>query len=354
MLNWIKGMKLATLAQKAFNLAMRLNPIGLIVTALILAGTAVWTFRDEIKAGFEAVVRFAKNLYEGVKSWLTDKLGAVFDGVKDKVDAVTGFFGDMKDRIVGNSIVPDMVNDVISEFKRMGTGMETEAIAGAEGAVMGMADKLSGMMGFLSGGWQNKLTEGLNMVPVVGPLLAQFAPVLIDGIKKLAGKAWEGIKGFFGGIRGPSEIEQQGRDMFAAFHQAAASSELAGTEEYAQQVQSAINQGWDTTLAETVAAFLVTGQAAGASHEEAFAAYEEYQNAIKAEDLETMQRIEAQYAEWAAAAATTADEQIADAQKAAKGIVAAFDGISRSASRSTTAKGLCPASPLQPARPVAR
>ena len=59
------------------------------------------------------------------------------------------------------------------------------------------------------------------MVPVVGPLLAQFAPVLIDGIKKLAGKAWEGIKGFFGGIRGPSEIEQQGRDMFAAFQDAA-------------------------------------------------------------------------------------------------------------------------------------
>ena len=266
MLSWIKGLKLATIAQKLFNVAMRLNPIGLIISALIAVGLAIWTFRDEIKEGFGQVVRFAKNLYLGVKNWLTDKLGAVFDGVKAKVDAVTGFFGDMKDKIVGNSIVPDMVRDVISEFKRMGTGMRTEAVLGAEGAVTGMAGKLSGMMGFLSGGWQTKLTEGLNMVPVVGPLLASFGPALIGGINKLAGKVWEGIKGLFGG---PSEAEQEGRDMFAAFH-AAASSELSDTEAYAQEVQSAINQGWDTTLAETVAAFLVTGKAAGKSHEEAF------------------------------------------------------------------------------------
>ena len=40
MLKWIKGLKLATLAQKAFNVAMRLNPIGLVVTALALVGLA--------------------------------------------------------------------------------------------------------------------------------------------------------------------------------------------------------------------------------------------------------------------------------------------------------------------------
>ena len=33
MLKWIKGTKLATVAQKLFNIAMRLNPIGLIITA---------------------------------------------------------------------------------------------------------------------------------------------------------------------------------------------------------------------------------------------------------------------------------------------------------------------------------
>ena len=48
MLKWIKGMKLATLAQKAFNIAMRLNPIGLIVTAITLVGLAIYKWRDQI------------------------------------------------------------------------------------------------------------------------------------------------------------------------------------------------------------------------------------------------------------------------------------------------------------------
>ena len=48
MLKWIKGLKGATLAQKAFNLVMRLNPIGLIVTAITLVGLAIYTWRDQI------------------------------------------------------------------------------------------------------------------------------------------------------------------------------------------------------------------------------------------------------------------------------------------------------------------
>ena len=40
MVSLISGTKLATAAQKLFNLAMRLNPIGLIVTALGLAAIA--------------------------------------------------------------------------------------------------------------------------------------------------------------------------------------------------------------------------------------------------------------------------------------------------------------------------
>ena len=73
---------------------------------------------------------------------------------------MTGFFGDMKDKIVGNSIVPDMVRDVISEFKRMGTGMRTEAVLGAEGAVTGMAGKLSGDDGFPFGRLANQAYGG--------------------------------------------------------------------------------------------------------------------------------------------------------------------------------------------------
>ena len=67
----LRGSRLATMAattaQTALNLAMSLNPIGLIIAALVAVGLAIWVFRDEIKEGFGQVVKFAKNLYEGVQ-----------------------------------------------------------------------------------------------------------------------------------------------------------------------------------------------------------------------------------------------------------------------------------------------
>ena len=48
MLKWIKGVKVAAVAQRAFNVVMRLNPIGLIVTAITLVGLALYTWRDQI------------------------------------------------------------------------------------------------------------------------------------------------------------------------------------------------------------------------------------------------------------------------------------------------------------------
>ena len=198
MLNWIKGIKLATAAQKLFNIAMRLNPIGLIVTALVLAGAAIWKFRDEIKAGFGQVIAFAKDLYVGVKTWLTDKLGAIFDGVKAKVDAVTGFFGNMKDKIVGNSIVPEMVDEIGTEFNRMGGVMETETKS-AVGKAADLFSNFFGPSGEFSltsiidgakGLFENALTNTLNMVPVVGPLLGHSLEARCGRIVKTRRKAY--------------------------------------------------------------------------------------------------------------------------------------------------------------------
>ena len=103
----------------------------------------------------DKIVGAGKAAYEGIKTWLSDKLGAIFDGIKGKIDAVTGFFSGMKDKIVGNSIVPDMVNLVDSEFSRMRTAMVDETSAGAAGvtakfgAMSGAADMLVTDIGVL-------------------------------------------------------------------------------------------------------------------------------------------------------------------------------------------------------------
>ena len=151
-------------------------------------GFAIWTFRDEIREGFGQVVTFAQNLYEGVQSWLTDKLGAVFDGIKAKVDAVTGFFGDMKDRLVGNSIVPDMVNGIRSEFGRMSTGMITSSGTAAAGVIDVFSSVLSpaaftGIFtsAFTGGGGVIDSLKGIG-VQLVSAVAEHFLAPLADAI----------------------------------------------------------------------------------------------------------------------------------------------------------------------------
>ena len=88
---------------------------------------------------------------------------------------------------------------------------------------------------------------------------------------------------------------------------------MGGTQEYIDEVQVAINAGWDRTLAETRAGFIVWGQAAGLTYDEAFADYERYQNAVKSGNTELMEQIEADYATYREASAETTDAVVHDA-----------------------------------------
>ena len=187
-----------------------------------------------------------------------------------------------------------------------------------ETAAGGFLGKMQGVMGALGG------------VPLVGPLLAAFGPALIGGIGKLAGKIWGGIKSLFGG---PSEQEQLGRDLFANFH-AGIAPELKNSEAYIAGVQEAIAAGWDSTLAETAIAFKQTAVAAGLSADDGFAAYEAYQNAVKAGNTDLMKKLEGDYAEWermasetASANTTASDESTADIVADAAEIGAQFKGL---------------------------
>lgn len=136
-----------------------LSPLGLVVGA-IGAVVAAWYYWDEIKGIVGSVgsavsswwsntvaptlskvgdalvngvklwfqfhvnaLKYISLLVQGVKQWLMDKLGAVFDWVGKKIQAVTGFFFDMYDAVVGNSYVPDMVDGIKAEFERLQTVM---------------------------------------------------------------------------------------------------------------------------------------------------------------------------------------------------------------------------------------
>ena len=88
---------------------------------------------------WEDIKEIARGVWRGIRA-MADKLGAIFDGIKAKVDAVIGFFVRMKDKVVGNSIVPDMVDDLDAEFQRMGEVMTYESAEATDAVVTNLED----------------------------------------------------------------------------------------------------------------------------------------------------------------------------------------------------------------------
>jgi hypothetical protein len=118
-----------------------LGAIALAVGAVYLA----WKNWDKITA-------FVRAVYVGVKTWLQDKLNAVWDWVEKKIGAVIGFFKNLWDKVVGNSYVPDMVAAIGQEMAKLdalmvdpaqaATSKTAQAFADLQGRVQGILQRL--------------------------------------------------------------------------------------------------------------------------------------------------------------------------------------------------------------------
>jgi hypothetical protein len=80
-------------------------------------------------------------LYEGVKTWLQDKMTAVIDYVMAKIRALQQVFADLYDAVVGHSYIPDMVEesgDWFSKFTDMleKTGKDVNAFNDTVAGIM--------------------------------------------------------------------------------------------------------------------------------------------------------------------------------------------------------------------------
>ena len=84
--------------------------------ALVVAAVNHW---DTIKAVAGRVVGYMRDLYVGVKTWISDKLNAVWNGLKEKIEAADRWFFGLYDAVVGHSYIPDMVDEVGLHMARL-------------------------------------------------------------------------------------------------------------------------------------------------------------------------------------------------------------------------------------------
>lgn len=97
------------------------GPIGLFIAAATLAYTAWQLWGDKITVLFSQITEFITSKFD----WILDKTTAVTDGIQ-------GAWQYLKDTLVGNSIIPDMVDEIGDEFQRLDsltTGWTTKTVS---------------------------------------------------------------------------------------------------------------------------------------------------------------------------------------------------------------------------------
>lgn len=118
-----------------------LGPVGLAITA---AGALYLAWKN-----WDKITAVVSDLYNGVKTWLGDKLGKVLDWVGGKVKALVEPFKYLWDKVVGHSWVPDLVDGIQAEFARLDAVMVkpvTDATTKAEQAFRDMQEKVGGIL----------------------------------------------------------------------------------------------------------------------------------------------------------------------------------------------------------------
>lgn len=90
-----------------------MKDLGMIFSVLFEAALIGW---DSFVSD---VVGFAKDIYEGVKGWIVDKFTGILDKLKEWGGKIKDVFSSIKDFVVGNSVIPEMVTGVGKWFEKM-------------------------------------------------------------------------------------------------------------------------------------------------------------------------------------------------------------------------------------------
>lgn len=76
---------------------------------------------------FFGIPELVGRMVNAVRVWLVDRLGKIWDTVKGKIDQVKGWFFGLYDAVVGHSYVPDMVDGIAEQMRRLDQVMVAKA-----------------------------------------------------------------------------------------------------------------------------------------------------------------------------------------------------------------------------------
>lgn len=187
------GPVIATFGKALIGLAIAGGPITVV---LLAAGALYLAFKNWDK--IEPIVR---NMVNAIRTWLVDKLNAVWDSAKAKIDAVKNKFRDLYQAVVGNSYIPDMVDGIGRSMAELQKIMVDPALSATE-KVGHAFQSLAGMIGDLFGHKAGGIISSLgNLALALAPLFGG-KPSMTSNVSTGAIGMAHGGSGVFGGRAG--------------------------------------------------------------------------------------------------------------------------------------------------------
>lgn len=112
-------------------------------------GENFMTIGRDIKNAGQFIVNAIGSMVTGIGNWVGARLNAIWDGVKSRIDAVKGWFYGLYDAVIGHSYVPDLVDGIAAEMKRLDAVMVapvTKATTKAQEAFRDMAGEIRSLL----------------------------------------------------------------------------------------------------------------------------------------------------------------------------------------------------------------
>lgn len=173
---------------KALWALMLANPWVAVATAVAAAAVAIVLNWDKIKAGATAawtetkdlVLGTAKAIHDGIVEWLVTKAQAIASKLQGVAKSFAQPFEWLADHLVGNSVVPDMVEDIGRQMELLDVKMTSPA----RNATAATAKVFEGMA-LTTQGAMNQVVSSINFsygsaVQTVGSSLAQMTTKQVE------------------------------------------------------------------------------------------------------------------------------------------------------------------------------
>ena len=164
--------------------------------AFEFVATAIEFVVDKIIGFIETLGRIKESVTNTVAG-IKEGFGSMTDGITSKAkqayEGVTGWFGQMYDEVVGNSIVPDMAKGVLSSFSDMASGMINyvgEAINGVKTTMSNLGSAVSNKFEEITGISLNGLQS---QVSTMGSYLTSAVNNLTSSISSKLSSAWNSV-----------------------------------------------------------------------------------------------------------------------------------------------------------------